>query len=108
MYTTDYSPMAAPKVRPHHQPQPHTILSQQRRTLDLSPDKSGVFRAYLHAPTADQPVPYSELTIGVPKEVLTNEKRVALTPPNVALLLKKGFAKVLIEAWCWCRSAVPR
>lgn len=35
--------------------------------------------------------------MGVPREVYPNERRVALTPQNVALLRKKGFAEVLIE-----------
>ena len=39
--------------------------------------------------------PYAELTVGVPRETYTNERRVAITPPNVALLKKKGFGKVL-------------
>jgi hypothetical protein len=54
--------------------------------------------------------PYSELTIGVPREIFTNEKRVALTPTNVALLKKKGFKAINIEKGagrhvilCWCR-----
>ncbi|THU88417.1 PNTB-domain-containing protein [Dendrothele bispora CBS 962.96] len=42
-------------------------------------------------------IPYSSLTIGVPREVFPNECRVALTPQNAALLRKKGFAEVLIE-----------
>lgn len=42
-------------------------------------------------------IPWSELTIGVPSEVLPGERRVAMTPSNVALLLKKGFKRVLIE-----------
>ena len=41
--------------------------------------------------------PYAQLTVGVPRETFTNERRVALTPQNVALLLKKGFGKVLVE-----------
>lgn len=41
--------------------------------------------------------PYGQLTVGVPKEIFLNERRVALTPQNVALLLKKGFSKVLVE-----------
>ncbi|KAM0715800.1 hypothetical protein Q7P37_008314 [Cladosporium fusiforme] len=41
--------------------------------------------------------PYSELTIGVPTEVRSGERRVAMTPQNAALLLKKGFKEVLIE-----------
>jgi NAD(P) transhydrogenase len=42
-------------------------------------------------------VPYEELTIGVPKETFEAEKRVALTPQNAALLLKRGFGRVLVE-----------
>ncbi|RAQ58854.1 NAD(P) transhydrogenase [Aspergillus flavus] len=42
-------------------------------------------------------VPYSSLTVGVPRETYPNERRVAITPQNVALLLKKGFSRVLIE-----------
>lgn len=41
--------------------------------------------------------PYTSLTIGVPRELFPNERRVALTPQNVTLLLKKGFAQVLVE-----------
>ncbi|KLJ09582.1 NAD(P) transhydrogenase [Blastomyces silverae] len=42
-------------------------------------------------------VPYSALTVGIPFETFPNERRVALTPQNTALLLKKGFGRVLIE-----------
>ncbi|KAE8135568.1 NAD(P) transhydrogenase beta subunit-domain-containing protein [Aspergillus pseudotamarii] len=42
-------------------------------------------------------VPYASLTVGVPRETYPNERRVAITPQNVALLLKKGFSRVLIE-----------
>lgn len=42
-------------------------------------------------------VPYSSLTVGVPREIFPDERRVALTPQNVALLLKKGISRVLIE-----------
>jgi H+-translocating NAD(P) transhydrogenase len=42
-------------------------------------------------------VPYSALTVGVPRETYTNERRVAITPQNAALLLKKGFERVLVE-----------
>jgi NAD(P) transhydrogenase len=41
--------------------------------------------------------PFSELVVGVPTEVFEGERRVALTPTNVALLLKKGFSKVLVQ-----------
>ena len=42
-------------------------------------------------------IAYTSLTIGVPREIFPNERRVALTPQNVSLLLKKGFANVLVE-----------
>ncbi|KAG2020254.1 NAD(P) transhydrogenase [Coprinopsis cinerea AmutBmut pab1-1] len=41
--------------------------------------------------------PYSSLTVGIPRESFPNERRVALTPQNAALLLKKGFKEVLVE-----------
>ena len=41
--------------------------------------------------------PYQSLTVGVPHETNPNERRVAATPQNVALLLKKGFSRVLVE-----------
>ncbi|PYI06019.1 nicotinamide nucleotide transhydrogenase [Aspergillus sclerotiicarbonarius CBS 121057] len=54
-----------------------------------------------HATAASAPpvpvVPFSSLTVGVPRETYLDERRVALTPQNVALLLKKGFSRVLVE-----------
>jgi NAD(P) transhydrogenase len=41
--------------------------------------------------------PYETLTIGIPKESYPGERRVAMTPANVKLLLKKGFSRILIE-----------
>lgn len=41
-------------------------------------------------------IPYSKLTIGVPKETFPLEKRVAATPESVDRLIKPGFS-VLIE-----------
>jgi NAD(P) transhydrogenase len=42
-------------------------------------------------------IPYSSLTVGIPKEIFPHERRVALTPANAALLKKKGVSKVLVE-----------
>lgn len=36
-------------------------------------------------------VPYNKLSIGVPKELFPNERRVAVSPAGVAMLTKKGF-----------------
>ncbi|CAG1981364.1 unnamed protein product [Fusarium graminearum] len=41
--------------------------------------------------------PYENLVVGVPTEIFPNERRVALTPANVAILKKKGFKQVLVE-----------
>ena len=41
--------------------------------------------------------PYATLTVGIPKESYPGERRVAITPQNVQLLLKKGFSRILIE-----------
>ncbi|PRW58793.1 NAD(P) mitochondrial isoform A [Chlorella sorokiniana] len=41
--------------------------------------------------------PYSQLTIGVPKETFPGEQRVALTPAGAAALLKAGFQAVVVE-----------
>jgi NAD(P) transhydrogenase len=51
------------------------------------------------ATTASVPVavPYASLTVGIPRETFPNERRVAITPQNVQLLLKKGFSRVLVE-----------
>ncbi|ORY72069.1 NAD(P) transhydrogenase beta subunit [Pseudomassariella vexata] len=41
--------------------------------------------------------PYADLTVGVPRETFANERRVAISPQNVALLKKKGFGRVIVE-----------
>ncbi|KAG7254134.1 hypothetical protein CRUP_035926, partial [Coryphaenoides rupestris] len=40
-------------------------------------------------------VPYKQLTVGVPKEVFQNERRVALSPVGVQALIKQGFNVVV-------------
>ncbi|KAL5489746.1 hypothetical protein ACEPAI_4578 [Sanghuangporus weigelae] len=49
-------------------------------------------------------IPYSSLTVGVPRETFPNERRVAITPQNTALLLKKGFARVLVQRGAGCEA----
>lgn len=43
-----------------------------------------------------QGIPYKQLTVGVPKEIFQNEKRVAVTPAGVQALIKQGF-NVIVE-----------
>lgn len=52
-------------------------------------------------------VPYSSLTVGVPLERYSNERRVALTPQNATLLLKKGFGRVLVERGAGSEAQFP-
>ncbi|XP_069483339.1 NAD(P) transhydrogenase, mitochondrial [Ambystoma mexicanum] len=42
-------------------------------------------------------IPYKQLTVGVPKEIFENEKRVALSPAGVQALIKQGF-NVVVES----------
>ncbi|NWS00352.1 NAD(P) transhydrogenase, mitochondrial isoform X1 [Motacilla alba alba] len=42
-------------------------------------------------------IPYKQLTVGVPKEIFENEKRVALSPAGVQALVKQGF-NVVVES----------
>ncbi|GMG09530.1 unnamed protein product [Aspergillus oryzae var. brunneus] len=66
----------------------------------LAADPGVVARRSASSSSSPSPVPvvpYSSLTVGVPRETYPNERRVAITPQNVALLLRKGFSRVLIE-----------
>ncbi|XP_067888846.1 NAD(P) transhydrogenase, mitochondrial-like [Heterodontus francisci] len=42
-------------------------------------------------------IPYKQLTVGVPKEIFQNERRVALSPAGVQALVKQGF-NVVVES----------
>lgn len=76
---------------------------QQQQQRDLGIGGNG-----LDELRSTDPIPYSELVVGCPTEVLPGEKRVALTPQNVALLLKKGFKRVFIESDAGERAQFPR
>ncbi|KAM5464364.1 putative NAD(P)(+) transhydrogenase (Re/Si-specific) [Microsporum ferrugineum] len=79
------------------------IASPLRRALVSYAHQSRLFScsARCHQQQQDdskiKAVPYSSLTIGVPLESYPSERRVSLTPANAALLLKKGFGRVLVE-----------
>lgn len=47
--------------------------------------------------TPSEDIPYDTLTVGVPRETYPGERRVAITPQNVALLRNKGFSRILVE-----------
>lgn len=74
----------------------HTIPSLLQEQQQTQPDQATV-----------KCTPYSDLVIGVPTEVLPGERRVAMTPANVALLRKKGFKQVLIEFGAGFGAQIP-
>lgn len=51
--------------------------------------------------------PYSEMTVGIPKEVFPLERRVSVTPSGVSALLKKGFKKVIIAPGAGAEASFP-
>lgn len=73
------------------------------RPLSLIRHPSAPLRPYSTDQSAEETtvVPpttaFADLTVGVPTEVFPGERRVAITPQNVALLLKKGWGKVLVQ-----------
>ncbi|KAF9696750.1 hypothetical protein EKO04_005622 [Ascochyta lentis] len=81
-------------------------LSLQRRITKVQSTAIARYASHAAAEPHDEETPtsppfsagpYSNLTIGVPKESYPGERRVAITPQNVKLLLKKGFSRILIE-----------
>ncbi|KAI6128324.1 NAD(P) transhydrogenase beta subunit-domain-containing protein [Pisolithus croceorrhizus] len=77
-------------------------LSMSRRCLQPIASNFRLFHCSTHRrneaqSSKDPGIPYSSLTVGAPRETYPNERRVALTPQNVALLKKKGFSSVFVE-----------
>lgn len=87
--------LTAPKARALQLSRHASVLS----TVPSLPPVHGYSASYsTEAPATVPPTtPYAKLSVGVPRETYPNERRVAVTPQNVALLLKKGFARVLVE-----------
>ncbi|KAI8849587.1 NAD(P) transhydrogenase beta subunit-domain-containing protein [Chytridium lagenaria] len=76
-----------------HRPitQTQTLLFRSRFTLRS-------FATTTTDPKSPQGTPYTNLTIGVPREHTPSENRVSLTPSNTALLLKKGVKASFTDA----------
>jgi len=70
-----------------------TVQTSRGPTLTLKRFLRTSRRTFKDAKAAEPAVgiPYSKLTIGVPKESFTGERRVGLTPAVVSTLCKKGF-----------------
>ncbi|OAA58989.1 NAD(P) transhydrogenase, alpha subunit [Niveomyces insectorum RCEF 264] len=62
-----------------------------------SPSPSSAASAVYSTKVLPPTTPFAKLTVGAPREIYPNERRVALTPQNVALLKKKGYGRVLVE-----------
>ncbi|KAF8910998.1 NAD(P) transhydrogenase beta subunit-domain-containing protein [Gymnopilus junonius] len=75
-------------LSPRGQPKPSSLQASTSQVLNTISEKP---------PLDGSGIPYSSLTVGVPREIFPNERRVALTPQNASLLRKKGFSNVLIE-----------
>uniref|UniRef100_A0A3P9NWY4 NAD(P) transhydrogenase, mitochondrial n=1 Tax=Poecilia reticulata TaxID=8081 RepID=A0A3P9NWY4_POERE len=57
-------------------------------------------------PAVQTGIPYKQLTVGVPKEIFQNERRVALSPAGVQALIKQGF-NVVVESGAGEPSKFP-
>ncbi|EJD54573.1 NAD(P) transhydrogenase, alpha chain [Auricularia subglabra TFB-10046 SS5] len=77
------------------------------RSLALQRPFSASHRAQDGKPPQELGVPFSELTVGIPKETFPGERRVAISPQNVTLLLKKGFKRVLVEDGAGSEAQFP-
>jgi NAD(P) transhydrogenase len=113
-YTTDIKPLLAarwqnsPTATPRRSllPAPAKCLSLVRHASVLvtpPPAQTKNYSTVVIPPTT----PYSEVTVGVPTEVYPGERRVALTPTNVALLLKKGYKKVIVQRGAGAAAEFP-
>ncbi|KUJ11434.1 PNTB-domain-containing protein [Mollisia scopiformis] len=96
-----YQPTQKWNERKQFRPRVSRIIPARHATVESSPSP------------ASEPVPpvkltpYSDLTIGVVREIYPNERRVAITPQNAALLLKKGFKRVLVERGAGAEAQFP-
>ena len=97
------------KTRRRDQPKPKTspVIDNGRLSNQILTIKPTAVFSRPFASAVSDLTPYSALTVGVPRETYSNERRVALTPPNVALLLKKGFARVLVEHGAGAEAQFP-
>ncbi|KAJ1329895.1 H+-translocating NAD(P) transhydrogenase [Microdochium nivale] len=81
-------PVLLPRLTPSTRP---VNLTWEPRTIPAT--------SYSTTTAAEEPVTQDRagLTVGVPRETYTDERRVAITPQNVTLLKKKGFGNVVVE-----------
>ncbi|KAI1630219.1 NAD(P) transhydrogenase beta subunit-domain-containing protein [Exophiala viscosa] len=104
-------------VRQDQRVRRHVHLSRPRGTVPLTIQHESLTQCPPKAVTiwsraksdlqAQESIPYPELTIGVPAESHPGERRVAVAPQNVPLLLKKGFSRILVERGAGAEAQYP-
>ncbi|KAK4941595.1 hypothetical protein LTR10_018472 [Elasticomyces elasticus] len=104
-------------ARPNQRVRRHVHISRPRGTVPLTIQHQSLIQCPPKAVTiwsraksdlqAAEPIPYPELTIGVPAETHPGERRVAVAPQNVPLLLKKGFSRILVERGAGAAAQYP-
>jgi hypothetical protein len=75
-----------------------SVEEQQARSSSSSDEEDSTVKAILSGLSTKilgEPIPYSELTIGVLKEVYPGENRVSQTPDSVKNLVKAGFTVIV-------------
>ncbi|KAI0431962.1 NAD(P) transhydrogenase mitochondrial precursor [Xylaria sp. FL1042] len=103
----DLTPLAAPAAvsicrqwHSTHAKQPivlPAVPKQQRFVAHPTPAARTIPITAYSTVVEPSSVPYANLAVGIPRETFANERRVAISPQNVALLKKKGFGKVIVE-----------
>jgi H+-translocating NAD(P) transhydrogenase len=85
----------------HGRPKFTTTATVRHASVSAAPDPPPTPPPASPAAESTQPwasvAAYKDLTIGIVRETYPDERRVAITPQNAALLLKKGFGRVLLE-----------
>lgn len=71
-------------------------LLRVARALKQQPRLSPWARSLSSSEAAKKGTPYSELTVGIPKEIFPLEKRVAASPESVKRMVAPGF-NVVVE-----------
>lgn len=94
------------------------LVSRVRLTLATASPRRSFCTSRLHLGQAASSPPnpahegpsaidWANLTVSCPRETFPFERRVALTPANVSLLLKKGFGNVKVAQGAGIESSFP-
>jgi hypothetical protein len=78
-------------------PQSTSVLAAALRPRWKQTNAAASSKADAPSKTTPKGIPYTALTIGIPKETYALEKRVAATPESVERLLSKNFKAVYVE-----------